>query len=278
MSALLRPENWPVGWPLTALVVAGALNHAGARLETRPSWRRVALFDAGLFVLFLAVDSPVDAYADRLFVAHMSQHVLLTMVAPPLLLLGRPWPRLIRPFPAQARRTVLARLFGLEWLRRAFEWIGRPLPSFVAFNATLLAWHVPALYDATLRSPLVHDLEHALLFGTALLFWRQLAPSGRGRALSDAARVAYGGAAILVGWALAVVLALSPEPLYAAYAQLAHRPLGLSALGDQQLAAGVMWVPASIPYTAAVFAAAYRFLDPNAGRPRRVADLRPRET
>jgi cytochrome c oxidase assembly factor CtaG len=278
MGGLLRPENWPVGWPLTALVVAAALNHAGARLEARPSWRRVAVFDAGLFVLFLAVDSPIDAYADRLFVAHMTQHVVLTMVAPPLLLLGRPWPRLIKPFPAETRRSVLARIYSVEPLRRAVEWIARPLPAFVAFNATLLAWHIPALYDATLRSTAVHDFEHAMLFGTALLFWRHLVHPGRGRALSDAGRVAYAGGAILASWALALVLALAPEPLYAAYAQLAHRPLGLSALGDQQLAAGVMWVPASIPYTIAMFAAAYRFLDPTSGRARRAADLRPRET
>jgi cytochrome c oxidase assembly factor CtaG len=278
VSVLLRPENWPVGWPLTALVVAGAFNHAGARLESRPSRWRIASFDAGLVVLFLAVDSPIDAYSDRLFVAHMSQHVLLTMVAPPLLLLGRPWPRLIRPFPAEARRSVLARLYSLDRLRRAVEWIARPLPAFVAFNTTLLVWHLPKLYDATLRSTGVHDLEHAMLFGTALLFWRHLAPAGRARALSDGARIAYGAGAIIASWALALVLAVAPEPLYAAYAQLAHRPLGLSALGDQQLAAGVMWVPASIPYTIAIFVAAYRFLDPTAGRPRGAADLRPRET
>jgi cytochrome c oxidase assembly factor CtaG len=277
MGFLLRPENWPVGWPLTALAVAAALNHAGARVESRPSWRRVAVFDAGLLVLVLAVDSPIDAYADRLFVVHMTQHVLLTMVAPPLLLLGRPWPRLIKPFPVEARRAVLGRLFASEPLRRAAEWVGRPVVSFVVFNASLLAWHIPALYDATLRSPGVHDLEHAMLFTTALLFWRHLAPSGRERVLSDAARVAYGGGAILVSWGLAVVLAFAPEPLYAAYAALIRRPLGLSALGDQQLAAGVMWVPASIPYTVAVFAAAYRFLDPTAGR-HRPPDLRPRET
>jgi cytochrome c oxidase assembly factor CtaG len=274
---LLRPENWPIGWPLTALAVAAALNHAGARLESRPSWLRVSTFDGGLLVLFLAVDSPVDAYADTLFFVHMIQHILLIMVAPPLLLLGRPWPRLIRPFPVEARRAVLGRLFAVESLRRAAEWVARPVPSFVAFNATLLAWHIPAFYDATLRSQGIHDLEHTMLFATALLFWRHLAPSGRERALSDAARIAYGGSAILVSWALAVVLAFDPDPLYAAYADLVGRPLGLSALADQQLAAGVMWVPASVPYAIAILAAAYRLLDPAPGR-QRTPDLRPRET
>jgi putative membrane protein len=276
--ALLRSENWPVGWPLTALVVAAVLYHVGGRApETRSSLRRSASFYGGIATLVLAVDSPIDAYADRLFFVHMIQHVLLTMVAPPLLLLGRPWPRLLRPFPREARRAVVGRVFRLARLRRAADWVASPLPAFVLFNGVLLGWHVPALYDLTLRSQPVHDLEHALFFGTALLFWRQLAPAGRARSLSDPARVAYGAGGLAAGWLLAVVLAFAPDAVYSAYAGLPSRPLGLSALGDQQLAAGVMWVPASVPETIAVLAAAYRWLDPGAAR-RRPLDLRPRET
>ena len=96
----------------------------------------------------------------------------------------------------------------------------------------------------------MHDLEHALFFGTALLFWVHLLP---GAVRPSAARPTPRGrstatAALLVSWILAIVLGLAPEPLYNAYAALAHRPGGLSALADQQLAAGVMWVPGSVPY------------------------------
>jgi len=131
----------------------------------------------------------------------------------------------------------------------------------------------------------VHDLEHALFFGTGLLFWVHLLPAATGRPrLRDGTRVVYGTAALLISWLLAIVLALAPHPLYAAYASLAHRPGGLSALADQQLAAGVMWVPGSIPYSIVLFLAAYRWLDPAAAARRRrrpaVAGetLRPRET
>ncbi len=282
MSFVLRSENWPVAWPLTAaLCVAAVLYHLGGRAAvTRVSVRRSASFYAGIGVLALAVDSPVDAYADSLFFVHMLQHVLLALVAPPLLLLGRPWPRISRPFPLPARRTVVGAVFGSR-LRGLGEWLAAPLQAFALFNVVLLAWHLPALYDLTLRDGLVHDTEHALFFGTGLLFWRHLAPAGRTPVLSDPARVAYGVGAMLVGWVLAVVLAFAPDALYSAYANLAGRPLRLSALEDQQLAAGVMWVPASVPYTVAVLAAAYRWLDPNAGRRRRplvADDLRPRET
>jgi len=261
-------------WPLLALVVAGLLYLLGGRAHRRRPVRELCFY-AGLVSLGLAVYSPVDTYADRLFWVHMVQHVLLIAVAPPLLLLGRPWPRLIRPLPSAARRPLArAVLVGptLSPVRRVASWLAAPVQAFVLFNGVLLAWHVPRLFDLTLRYPLVHDLEHALFFGTALLFWRQLTPTTARARLTDAERTAYGVGTILVGWALALVLGVASHPLYAAYASLSHRPGGISALADQQLAAGIMWVPASVPFTVAVFAAAYRWLDPTATK------LRLRET
>jgi cytochrome c oxidase assembly factor CtaG len=225
----------PVEWPLVALAVVGTLYGLGRRAHER--WHRDVCFYVGVASIVLAIVGPVDDYADRLFWVHMTQHVLLTMVAPPLLLLGRPWPRTLRPLSLRVRRVVARALHACRLL-------ASPAIAFVLFNGVLIAWHVPALYDATLRNPWVHDLEHLLFFLTAML----------------------------TTWALAVVLGLASDPLYAHYAALAHRPGGLSALADQQLAAGIMWVPASIPLTVAVFVAAYRFLEPPTAR------LRPRET
>jgi putative membrane protein len=277
MTVLLRASNWPLEWPLVAVVVTALLYLHGGRLSATASgavkrWRGAAFY-CGLLAIVLAVDSPLDAYADRLFWAHMVQHVLLMMVAPPLLLIGRPWPRLSRPLPLDVRRPLArAALAGptLAPLRTALRWLGAPLPSFVLFSATLLVWHVPALYDLTLRDGIVHDAEHALFFSTALLFWVHLLPGATSRPrISDGARVAYGTAALLVSWALAVVLGLAPDPVYSAYASLGHRPGGLSALADQQLAAGVMWVPGSIPYCIVLLVAAFKWLDPKPAVERR---------
>ena len=285
MSFLLRSENWPVGWPFYALVAAAFLYALGGKHTVKTNRLRSAAFYSGLATLALAVASPVDAYSDRLFWAHMTQHVLLTMVAPPLLLLGRPWPRMLKPFAPSVRRPVArAVLVGptLGPVRRIGRRLARPLPSFVAFSVTLLAWHLPPLYDLTLRDVLAHDLEHMLFFSTALLMWVHLVPAATPRPkLSDGQRVAYGTAALLVSWLLAVVLGFASAPVYDVYASLASRPGGISALADQQIAAGIMWVPASVPFLIAIFAAAYRWLDPSSG-PRRAAvparDLRPRET
>ena len=278
MSFLLRGENWPLGWPVVALAVVCLLYYLGPR----PKPRRAVAFTAGLLTLALAVGSPIDAYADTLFWVHMVQHVLLTMVAPPLILLGRPWPRLFRVVPLRVRRPVARAVLAgptLAPLRHAAEWVTSPLPAFALFNATLLAWHLPALYDLTLRDGWIHDSEHALFFSTALGFWVHLLPGATGRpALADGVRVAYGTAALLVSWVLAVVLGLATHPIYAHYATLASRPTGISALADQQLAAGVMWVPGSIPYCVVLFLAAFRWLDPAASNRHRRLDLRPRET
>ena len=254
-------------WPLLGLFVAAVLYALGRR--ERDGARRNACFYGGLLVIVAAIDSPIDSYADRLFWVHMVQHVLLTMVAPPLILLGRPWPRSVRALPIGLRR-VIAR--GLHRCRG----VAAPLVAFVLFNGDLLAWHLPGLYDLTLRNAAVHDLEHALFLVTALLFWAHLAPTSRRPRLDATRQVAYGVGAILVSWALAVVLGFASHPLYAHYAALAHRPGGLSALADQQLAAGIMWVPASIPFTIAVLVAAYRLLEPT-GKSAAVPDLRPRE-
>jgi putative membrane protein len=277
MGFLLRPSNWPLGWPLAALVAAGMLYAHGGRLSATASgvgkrWRGVAFY-AGLVTLALAVDSPVDAYAGELFWVHMVQHVLLMMVAPPLLLLGRPWPRLLRPLPLGVRRPLARGVLAgptLAPVRGAARRLAAPLPSFAIFNGTLLLWHLPGLYDLTLRNTFVHDLEHVLFFGTALLFWVHLVPGASGRPqLSDAARAVYGTGALAVSWILAIVLGLATHPLYGAYAALAHRPGGLSALGDQQLAAGVMWVPGSVPYCILLVVVALRWLDPATGTRRR---------
>jgi cytochrome c oxidase assembly factor CtaG len=122
---------------------------------------------------------------------------------------------------------------------------------------------VPAAYDATLNSQLVHALEHATFFGTALLFWTRVidSPPWRSR-LAEVPRAVYVGAAMLVSWMLAIAFAVSTSPVYAPYAAEASRPGGLSALADQQLAAGVMWVPGSIPMAIAVLVVVYRWLAP----------------
>jgi putative membrane protein len=275
VSFLVNPSNWPLEPPLIGVVLAGYLYALGLRMRSSARhgsdvlWRAIAFY-LGLLALVAAFDSPVAAYDDRLFSAHMTQHLLLMMVAPPLIVLGRPWLPVWQPLPLGLRRTVAKQVLRGRWaspLRRAGRFAVSPVPAFALATVVMVVWHVPVLYDATVRSTAVHDLEHALFFFTSLVFWLQLIDSTPFHSrLDHLQRAAYGTAALAVGWILAVVLALAPSPLYDAYGDLAGRPGGLSALADQQLGAGVLWVPGSIPLTVAVCINFYLWLDPGAGR------------
>jgi putative membrane protein len=272
---LTAPNSW-TGDPALAWVVFAALLYGlGGRHDARPRsdpvrrWRTTS-FVAGLAAIVVALDSPIDGLADKLLWVHMAQHILLLMVAPPLLALARPWNRMWHGLPLDLRRqTARAVVQGRRAapLRRAARVLGDPLPSWLLFTVTLVAWHLPRAYDATLTSPMVHALEHALFFATGLLFWTRVIDSPPWRSpLADTARAIYVGSALVVGWLLAIVLALSTSPLYAPYAAEASRPGGITALADQQLAAGMMWVPGSIPFTIAILFVAYRWLEPKRAR------------
>jgi len=272
-NAILDWTGGPaLGWVLLAATLYWLGGRHGARPRASATGRwRAACFVAGLATIVVALDTSIDDLGDRLLWVHMIQHVLLLVVAPPLLALGRPWNRMWHGFPLGLRRRAARTVTqSPRWapVRRAARLLRDPVPSWILFNATLVVWHLPAAYDLTLRSSTVHALEHAMFFGTGLLFWTRVIDSPPWRSpLVDAARAAYVALAMLVGWVLAIVLALATSPLYAPYAAEASRPGGISALADQQLAAGVMWVPGSIPFTIAILFVAYRWLQPKHSQP-----------
>ena len=274
--------DWSFDPPLVLVIDLAVFYWVGNRRTVTPQRKRAAqrrrsgCFYAALAVLAIALASPIERLSAQLFWVHMIQHVLLLVVAAPLFVVARPWIRLWRCLPLDARRWLARgisqgeRMAPLRLLSRT---LGRPVPSFVAFSVVLLAWHVPALFDATLRSGTLHALEHTLFFCTALMFWKQVIPSPPLHTrLMAPQRVAYSIGGMIVSWVLAVVLALAPHPLYSFYAHQASRPGGISAMADQQLAAGIMWVPGSVTFLIVVFVYVHRWLTPpepaGAGAPR----------
>jgi putative membrane protein len=279
VSALTTPLDWTGGPALLWVLGAAMLYWVGGRRHRRPAgggWRTVA-FVCALIAIVVALDSPVDSLADELFWVHMVQHILLIGVATPLLALARPWNRMWRGFPLAYRRSIAGAIAAPRWgwLRAAASFCGGALVSWLLFNVTFCAWHLPALYDAALRWEFVHAFEHLTFFATALLFWTRVVYSPPWRStLTEVAKLVYLGSTMVVGWVLAIALALAGSPIYSVYAEEASRPGHISALTDQQFAAGVMWVPGSAAYSVAIIAIAYRWLEPGGSRGRPLAEPR----
>jgi cytochrome c oxidase assembly factor CtaG len=258
--------------PLLACAIAAALYALGGvgRAGTGPRDRRwrEASFYLGVAIVFVALEPPFDNWADTSFGLHMAQHVLLISVAAPLLVLGRPWPRMWMPFPVRARRGVARSLARGRWsapLRLAARTATKPPVAVALLAATLAFWHIPSMYDAAARNEGIHVLEHTCFMAAALLFWGPLleAPPIRAR-IDHLHRAGWIAAGAVPGWILAIVLASATHPLYPYYSTLGHRAFGLSAIGDQQIGAGMMWVPGSIANFVAFIVFVYFWLEPGA--------------
>jgi cytochrome c oxidase assembly factor CtaG len=239
--------------PLVVCGAAAALYALGRRGRVRV-WRELSFY-SGVVLAFAVLERPFDDWADTWLSVHMAQHVVLMTVVPPLVVLGRPWPRMWLPFPLSARRAVGGALSHSRTFRRTAGLLKRPWIALAVQSAMVALWHVPQLYDAAARNEWIHILEHVCLFVPALAFWAALldAPPVRAR-IDHLQRAVWFTTAMIPSWILAIVLAFATAPVYAAYPSLT----------DQQLAAGVMWVPGSLTYFVAAIYFFYRWLEPGA--------------
>jgi putative membrane protein len=247
----------PDGWVLFGLTLAALVHAIGLRRLWRAAgmghgvraWEAAAYF-AGLLAVALAVASPLDALSSALFSAHMVQHLLLTLVAAPLLVLGRPGVVLPWALPEGGRRILAAgwssRRLGAG-LRGVSGTLRRPSAVFVLYATALWSWHHPRLYQAALFDPLVHALEHACFLLTAILWWSLVIAAGRGGRLDAGAAILLVFVTMMQKAFLGVILTLSPSAWYPAHAAGAEA-WGTTLLGDQQLAGLLMWVPGKPVY------------------------------
>jgi len=236
LHAALGLGTW--SWDPTVILGTLALGAAylwlargrSAGADAWPPLQRL-YFSLALLTLLLALESPIDVGGDRyLFSFHMLQHVLLAMVAPPLLLLGLP-----------------QRWLAIDRLRLT------PLSANLLFTGVLAVWHLPFLYEATLRTPPLHVAEHLTFLGAGVIFWWPVVgPAGR-HSLTAIGKIAYLGFAGVPPTVLGIAFIMSRSVLYPFYAA-APRVLPLSPIDDQRLAGLVMFGLGNIIYFLAISA------------------------
>jgi putative membrane protein len=220
-----------------------------------------AAFWTGWSVLFFTIVSPLHWLGGQLFTAHMIEHCVLMLVAPPLLAYARPSGGMMWALPRRLRRPLGA-IFAGSLAAALWSVFGNPVSATLIQAVALWTWHVPALFDWALRSEAAHRLEHLCFFFAALLFWWSLLHGrgpGRGERARDGLNIGCLFITVLHSGLLGALITLSPRLLYPA--QVHHSPyFGFSTLQDQQLAGLVMWVPMGLIYTGSAMFFAYRWI------------------
>lgn len=247
----LQPHDVWGAWnldPLVLLLLAVAVSAyvRGWRPASDTPGRRAA-FAGSVAAIAVALVSPLDAMAATLVSAHMVQHVLLILVAAPLLAVSAPGAALLRGAPAGVRdgARIVRRAAGLDASR--VQLLRTPMARWVLLVVTLWAWHASVVYGAAVENEAIHVVEHAMFLGTAFLFWSVVLGPARVRVspgLGLLGVFTLGLQAIL----LSALITFAREPWYSEYL-FPPDGWGLDPLTDQQLAGMLMWFPGAIVHT-----------------------------
>jgi cytochrome c oxidase assembly factor CtaG len=257
LSVLLLSWAWRPEIILTLGLFATAhlagrwrLKKRGAHALIKP-WRTVSYL-GGLAVLWVALMSPIDVLSGQFFYMHMIQHLLLVMIAPPLLLIANPMPIMMWGLP-RALRTEIGRWLRPEsQVRQVLRAITTPGLVWLYFVAALVGWHEPSAYNLTLVSEFFHDLEHLTFFGTAMLFWWHVIGSAPHihKKLSPGLRIGYALSVVPASALTGIAISFASEPIYTYYTTV-PRLGGMTVMEDQMLGGVIMWIPGSMMYIVA---------------------------
>jgi cytochrome c oxidase assembly factor CtaG len=251
--------NLLFGWTFEPVVTIGivvslllwrwAVRRVNAAHPANPVPRqRTWTFVGAMVAIAFSLMSGIDRYDTTLFSVHMVQHILLMLVAAPLIALSAPVTLLLRVSSSETRhRWILPVLHS-----RVVRVVAHPVVASIVFAVVLWTAHFSPLFDAALHDPLLHDLEHVLFLVSALLFWwpavaRDPAPYR----LSHPARIVYIFMQMTMNTFMAMVILGTSEVLYPHYATVV-RAWGPTALEDQRLAAGLMWIAGDLIFIGAI--------------------------
>jgi putative membrane protein len=241
-------------WELTpdiviaTLVVLAVYLHGLWRLRHKPSaasWRPFA-FLFGVGFVFIALQSPIDPMADRLFWMHQVQHMLLRIVGPMLIALSEPANFLIAGLPRSLRRAILAPMLSSRATMGFFRQLGRPSIATLLFVISLYFWEIPSIHDAAILNDGIHYIMHVTMLAAGLLFFVRIfdarpAPKG----ISYGIRLMMLWISVLTNLLLGALTALKPVAIYSAY-DIAGRLFDTPAVSDEQVGGVLIWIPSNM--------------------------------
>jgi putative membrane protein len=237
--------TWPPFVLIPLLLTAtlfgvGITRRLGRTIHPQSVLWSVGWFALGWISLVVALDSPLHELGEQLFWVHMTQHEILMLISAPLLVLSRPLVTFLWALPP-SWRDRLAALARARAFRTSWVSVSAPISAWLLSAMALWAWHIPWLFDQTLRSDWIHAAQHTTFLVTALIFWWPL--------VNRTATLGYGGGltyiftTILHTSVLGALLTFAPKPWYSSYVATAPA-WGFTALEDQQLGGLIMWIPA----------------------------------
>jgi putative membrane protein len=265
-------ESWTCPVPLTlALVLAACLYLRGwlhlrsGSVNVIPAWS-AGKFLLGLFLIWVALGSPLAALDETLLTVHMVQHLLLMTLAPPLILMGAPLMPLLHGLPREFVQGFIAPVF--RW--PPMQWVGRvlsqPAVCWLGAAAALVAWHVPSAFTLALQSERWHVVEHACFLLAGFLFWWPVVQPWPSVATWPRwSTVLYLFLATLPCDILSAFLVFCDRVVYSTYLST-PRPFGISVLQDQQCAGALMWTCVTIVYLVPATILTIQLLAPRSSR------------
>jgi putative membrane protein len=282
LSFLLHPYPADFSWTrftthpsilIGCILFAGLYLVAVGPLRRKYGWAdgiersRVAWFMTGVAVMFLALNGPIHDLGDNyLFSAHMIQHLMITLIMPPLLLIGT---------PAWLYRPILKH----RWVWQTARVLTAPLMAFTIFNVVLAVWHVPRFYNWALVDPNVHIVQHLMFMAAAVIcWWPAVNPVPELGRLTPPIRLLYIFALGIPMSVISALITLSRTVLYPWYEAAPRIFENLSAIDDQQLGGLIMWIPGMMIYWVAITVLFFRWSRSEQQREaeeRRVAGLVP---
>ncbi len=263
-------HSFPV--PLTILLALVTISYARGWLHLQKafpqivSFRHMAFFLSGIVFIWIAVGSPLAVLDHELLSVHMLQHLLLMAVAPPLILLGRPFVSLLHGIPHRIVQSIVAPFLRWTPVRQVGRIISHPVFCWLASTLTLVGWHLPSVFALGLHSAPWHEIQHAsFLLAGFLFWWPVIEPWPSGSRSPNWSVPFYLFVATLPCDALSAFLTFCDRVVYPSY-QLASPPFQVSALQDQEWAGVLMWVCVTFIYMVPALVLTVRILSPEAPR------------